>query len=229
VPRKVVRPATPSAGAPTPTRPARPAAPKPAAAAAPTPVPARPARPARPAEPGATAAQAPAQPARPARPSAPGVVRPAEPAHPAAGDADDDAGYAGAMTPEEMRHQQEVAVEAEHVAHVEAEAIDQDDQMNAPAPSHEYLGHAAPYRPPPRMPVYKTIGFRRTLIPVCLVLGVMLPVMGAVKFVADPDATAAAMAPWLSGTLIALGLLLLVIGVLNMLAVKQQLEAARET
>jgi hypothetical protein len=78
-------------------------------------------------------------------------------------------------------------------------------------------------RPPP---VYRRLSFRRTLFPILLTRGVMLPAMGAVPFVVSADSPFAAVQPSVAITVMAVGGVLLLLAVVNMLQVRHELALA---
>jgi hypothetical protein len=113
------------------------------------------------------------------------------------------------------------SAQATAVGSVEVAPVDDDDAVIVPAPSMESLGHAyhAPVRQ--RNAVLAETNFKRTLIPIELTLGVLLPVFGVAKFFLDPDAPIAQLPNWMSFAIIAVGPLLLGIAVVNMLRVQK--------
>jgi hypothetical protein len=106
--------------------------------------------------------------------------------------------------------------------------IDDDDQMNIPAPD------AAVFAPKPksaaeikahRTAVYQSVEFRRTMIPILLTTGVLLLVFASMKFVLGADSPLSDLPMWLPVMLILTSLALLATAVLNMLSVKSSLAA----
>jgi hypothetical protein len=176
----------------------RPPGGRPAAPGAPPPPPAAPS--ARPSIPGA-------RPPSPSRPSVPQLQRQAAPAPPAAAAAARPAGPARPIAPGAPP-----AADA-----VQAEVVPVDD-----APPIEY--RSAPRRPPPRPPFFKTLGFRRTSIPILLSTGVMMLLMGVLRFVVDEASPLAMLALWTTVMLLVAGPVLILLGVANMLHVKKELE-----
>jgi hypothetical protein len=74
-------------------------------------------------------------------------------------------------------------------------------------------------------PLYASLFYRRTIIPILLTCGVMLPAIGLWSMI-DPGAPLAAIGVGVELFLIALGLLLLALGFLNAFQVKHILETA---
>ncbi len=110
---------------------------------------------------------------------------------------------------------------AEALGHV----IEDDDRMVAPAPSPEVFAPKALSPRPVHGSILKTLAFRRTSIPVLLTLGLVLLIVGSLKFLRDPESPFAALSLWLVLTVMVMGLILIGLGVFNMILVKQQLEA----
>jgi hypothetical protein len=85
--------------------------------------------------------------------------------------------------------------------------------------------------PPPRRagppPVYNRLGFRRTIIPILLTLGVLLPALGSLPFIATADSPFAAVQPPVAITFIAIGVILLLAAMVNMIQVKHEISAAK--
>lgn len=103
-------------------------------------------------------------------------------------------------------------------------ATDEDDATLVPAASEEYLARPAA-RPVARAPVDRSFERRRTLIPILLTLGVLLPLIAAQRWLADAASPLAAMPGWLVGLLIAAGVLLLALAGLNMTLVRRTTSA----
>ena len=85
-------------------------------------------------------------------------------------------------------------------------------------------------RAPRRESLYRTLAFRRTIIPILLTLGVSLPALAGGWLMLDPDSTLKS-APQLAGplvpvTLVVVGVILLILAVLNMLYVRHELQRA---
>jgi hypothetical protein len=68
---------------------------------------------------------------------------------------------------------------------------------------------------------------RRTLIPIMLTAGVMLPALGGLWFLTDTTSPFRRAGEWVPITLMATGVMLLVTGLLNALHVKHLLAAQR--
>jgi hypothetical protein len=127
-----------------------------------------------------------------------------------------DAGAAAAA------HEAEIAREAEAVAHV----VEDDDTLNLPAPSPEMLAHRRPATAAPRRPALaRTVGFKQTLIPILLTMGVLLPGLAIWSFAMGEESPISA-APSIALALIGTGVLMLVFAIITMVQVKHQLDAA---
>lgn len=202
--------AAPPAAAPAPAQPARPvkvarpaAAPPPKAtrpeapAAAPAPV-------AKAAPPAPVAAEAkPASRVRPSapssRPAAPSAPVPPPPSAPADAAGDDPFNHA---------------------------PPDDDDAVIVPAPDQSVFAprpKAAPVVRKARVPVYQTLHFRQTVIPVMLTSGVLAIVLAGIRFTLSDDSIFSAVPTSVALVLIVLGLLLLGAAALNIMQVKQML------
>lgn len=88
------------------------------------------------------------------------------------------------------------------------------------------VGSRSPAKPvarPRRTPMFKSLGFRRTIIPVMLSSGVMMIVMAAAKLVVDEEAPLARLPGWISLVLVVTGLIMLALGAANMMMVRTEL------
>jgi hypothetical protein len=115
-------------------------------------------------------------------------------------------------------HEAEVEAEAQAIAHV----VEDDDTLNLPAPSPEMLAHRP--RPPQakREPLARTLGFKQTLIPILLTMGIMLAGIAAWSFALGDESPVAAKS-WITVAVLAIGALMLVLAVITMLQVRNQL------
>jgi hypothetical protein len=80
--------------------------------------------------------------------------------------------------------------------------------------------------PPPRprkTPVFKTLGFRRTVIPVLLTTGLMMLAMFAARWFVDEEAPLALLPAWTGILLLLTGVLLVALAVANMMLVRAEL------
>ena len=155
------------------------------------------------------------RPAAPPQPRAAPRVPPAPPVRPISPTGDD---------PAALAHAQEVAREAEAVAHI----VEDDDTLNMPAPTPDMIAYRRP-APPPRKRVHlsRTLGFKQTIIPVLLTMGVLLPAIAGWNFALGEESPIAD-APWIPLTLLGIGLIMLVLGVITMFQVKHQLGAMKQ-
>jgi hypothetical protein len=95
-----------------------------------------------------------------------------------------------------------------------------DDATIAPAPQRSSIS--------PRQPMFKTARdsgteFRRTLIPILLTLGVLLPVIGSLRWITGPDLPFVTIARWVAIAMLIAGPILLLAAILNMVQVKRAL------
>src|SRR5207248_817060 len=96
-----------------------------------------------------------------------------------------------------------------------------------PAPDPSLLAHRpAPPRRPVRQPLWKSLAFRRTIIPILLTCGTLMLALGVMRWVPGPLTMWAAVmetSPWLAYVFLGIGAVLLALAALNMLQVKNQL------
>jgi hypothetical protein len=72
-------------------------------------------------------------------------------------------------------------------------------------------------------PVFASLAFRRTIIPVCLVLGIGMPLMAALWLTLDEDHPARKISILLPMVFVVVGLGVLALGVMTMLQVRSEL------
>jgi hypothetical protein len=157
----------------------------------------------------------------PARPMTPHAkARPsAPPAHldvPITADHSDNTYAAPPEAP--VDHDAEIAAEAEAVAHV----VEDDDTLNLPAAPAESIGRVRRAPGGRRELMSRTVGFKQTLIPILLTMGVMLPALGG-YCLALGDESPLVNAVWIPWALVGIGAVMLVFAGLTMLQVKHQL------
>ena len=92
----------------------------------------------------------------------------------------------------------------------------------APAPSAASIPSAST-RHRQRAPVHATLGFRQTLIPICLSMGVGLLLAMLGWFMLDPDHPARGVGTWAPITIGIVGAAMLALGIANMLSVRKLL------
>jgi hypothetical protein len=119
------------------------------------------------------------------------------------------------------QHDAEVAAEADAIAHV----VEDDDTLNLPAPPPEAFAHRPP-PPRPYRPASRTVGFKQTMIPILLTMGVMLSGIAAWSFVLGEESPVAGHA-WIPIAVLAIGVVMLGFAVMTMLQVRNQLAAGR--
>lgn len=106
------------------------------------------------------------------------------------------------------------------MADVDPPIVDEDDATLVPAASDEYL--ARPAAPRPAAPrADRALERRRTLIPILLTLGVLLPLLGIMRWIVDAASPLGSMPGWLAGLLIGGGVALLGLAGLNMALVQR--------
>jgi hypothetical protein len=120
-----------------------------------------------------------------------------------------------------MAHEAAVAAEAEAVAHI----VEDDDMLNLPAPSPEAFAHRPALPRPKRELLSRTLGFKQTLIPILLTLGVLLAGSASWSFAIGEESPISGELLTESSLLI-VGLLLLAFGVFTMFQVRSQLNSA---
>ena len=104
--------------------------------------------------------------------------------------------------------------------------VDEDDVVIVPAAPLSALGPRI-RRPAARVPMFKSIQFRRTAIPILLTTGLMLFVVAGLKFVVNPDAVLATLPIGMCLAMVGAGVVLLGVAALNMVMVHHQLAAER--
>ena len=164
--------------------------------------------------------QRPAMPA--SRPADPGVPRSAPPSAPANVTASPPAARSRPAGPARP------AVPGQPASHgYEQEVFDDGDDTvldGLPATPLDYRGPkpAAAARPR-KPPIFKTLGFRRTVIPVLLTTGFMMLAMCAARWVVDEEAPLALLPGWTGILLLVTGAVLIVLAVANMMLVRAEL------
>ena len=107
---------------------------------------------------------------------------------------------------------------------------DEDDAVAVPAPTPDVFnrttsGAAVPLRPN-QAGTRRSLSMRRTVVPILLTNGVMLPVLGALWFATEDDSPFRIPGIALPISLIGVGLVLLALGIANALALRHLLRAA---
>jgi len=102
--------------------------------------------------------------------------------------------------------------------------LDDDDVVIVPAAPLSSLGYRPPARPArAAVPMFKTLAFRRTAIPILLTAAAVLLGTAVLKFVVHPDSVLALMPQWVPIALGAVALVFLLVALLNMVQVRKQL------
>jgi hypothetical protein len=99
-----------------------------------------------------------------------------------------------------------------------------DDMMSAPAPDASVF---APRRSTRDLVAERRIHNRRTLIPILLTCGVLMPIVGALKWLRGPESPFSAWPVWAPFLLVACGLVLLLLAFANMMQVRRMMQATR--
>jgi len=99
-----------------------------------------------------------------------------------------------------------------------------DDMMAAPAPDASVF---APRRSTRDLIAERRIHSRRTLIPILLTCGVLMPAVGALKWLRGPDSPFAAWPIWAPLVLGGCGVVLLLLAMANMMQVRQLMKTRR--
>ena len=123
-----------------------------------------------------------------------------------------------------MAHEQEVARGADAMAHI----VEDDDTINMPTPTAEMIGYRRP-APPPRQRVHlsRTVGFKQTIIPTLLTLGVLLPALAGWSFALGEESPLVD-EPWIPLTVLGIGVLMLISAVVTMFQVRHQLALLKQ-
>src|SRR4051794_5253929 len=98
-----------------------------------------------------------------------------------------------------------------------------DDMMAAPAPDASVF---APRRSTRDLVAERRIHSRRTLIPILLTCGLLMPAVGALKWLRGPEAPFATWPIWAPLVLVGCGIVLLLLAVANMMQVRQLMRQA---
>ncbi|HEY7087512.1 MAG TPA: hypothetical protein VH518_05440 [Tepidisphaeraceae bacterium] len=151
------------------------------------------------------------------RPAAPGSAPPPRPVPP----------------PPQVHRRPVIPIIGSAGAHVLDEAptplIEDDDIVIVPAPTPDvFLPRQRP-APPPRASLLASMRLRRTLIPILLTSGVMLPTLGILWFMTDEESPFRRVGMGVPVTLIVVGAVLLLLGLVNAFQVKHQLQHMQQT
>ena len=100
--------------------------------------------------------------------------------------------------------------------------VDDDDAVMIPELAPDRIATASLYDPsrPKTRDASRGLFFRRTMIPVLLTCGLMLPALAALWFATDPDHVVRGTGLWLPVTFVVLGAVFLLLAVVNMAQVR---------
>jgi hypothetical protein len=101
-------------------------------------------------------------------------------------------------------------------------------QMPAPTPQDLMATRRAAVRQSNQKSQSQSLRTRRTIVPILLTLGVMLPALGGLWFVTDEDSPFRALSVYVPVSLILFGLVLLVAAILNVLYLSQYMGHAKQ-
>jgi hypothetical protein len=104
------------------------------------------------------------------------------------------------------------------------ERVGGDDMMAAPAPDASVF---APRRSTRDLVAERRIRNRRTLIPILLTCGVLMPAVGALKWLRGPESPFSVWPIWAPLALIGFGIVLLLLAVANMMQVRRMMQSSR--
>jgi hypothetical protein len=111
-----------------------------------------------------------------------------------------------------------------------APVTDEDDAVAVPAPTADVFQRSSTGAAVPRRPnqagTRRSLSMRRTVVPILLTNGLMLQVLGAMWFATDDDSPFRIPGIALPISLIAIGVVLLALGIANALALRHLLRAA---
>jgi hypothetical protein len=101
------------------------------------------------------------------------------------------------------------------------ERVGDDDMMAAPAPDASVF---APRRSTRDLVAERRLRNRRTLIPILLTCGVLMPAVGALKWLRGAESPFSAWPVWAPLALIGFGIVLLSLSIANMMQVRQLMQ-----
>jgi hypothetical protein len=104
-----------------------------------------------------------------------------------------------------------------------AHVVEESDAMSAPAPEMSMLARSRKRPKARQKSFFATLGFRQTIIPILLVLGVSFPALAIGWLMLDRDSLLRSKGPALPITLACVGLVMLGLAIVNMLAVKHEI------
>ena len=110
-----------------------------------------------------------------------------------------------------------------------ANVVEGSDVMFAPAPEMSVLTRAKVKPTTRRTPYAKTLHFRQTMIPILLMLGVSLPGIAVYWLLLDRDSLLRSGGAGLPIVLTVVGIVMLLLAVMNMFAVRHELQQVRLT
>lgn len=109
-----------------------------------------------------------------------------------------------------------------HEATSHADAPVDDDHVNFPAPGAEvFLPKKSRARRVHERSLLSKLRYRRTLVPIMLTLGVMLPILAGLWYILGNDSPFKKIKPTIPPVLMGIGIVFLVFGVMNVLQLRQ--------
>jgi hypothetical protein len=106
--------------------------------------------------------------------------------------------------------------------------VDDDDAVIVPAPTPDVFLPKHHPAPPARARLLASLALRRTLIPILLTSGLMLPALGIMWFMTGEESPFRKPGLGMPVTLITVGVVLLILGLVNALYVKHQLQQSQQ-
>ena len=105
--------------------------------------------------------------------------------------------------------------------------VEDDDAVIVPAPERAVFAHRPAVAPAKRVGFYARPGFRRTIIPVLLTMGVALPGCAIWWLMQEEDSPLKSLGWQFPVTLTVIGIVMLALAILNMIQVKRAMDANR--
>jgi len=77
---------------------------------------------------------------------------------------------------------------------------------------------------PKIVPFYQTLTFRRTTIPICITLGLLLPIVAVLTLLRGEETAIGALPRWFTFILLGVGILMIGLAIVTMAQVKREME-----